>query len=71
VGGIYYREMDEGRDKTFVRTWILSVYRYYVYRSKISKVIPSIRGMEFEINNLEYILSRGKYRGVLEQIYHV
>jgi hypothetical protein len=49
-----------GRDKTFVRTWILSVYRYYIYRSKISKVIPSIRGMEYEISNLNHILNRGK-----------
>jgi hypothetical protein len=58
-----------GRDKTLVRTWILSVYRYYIYRSKISKVLPSIRGLGYEINNLQYILNRGKYRGVLKQIY--
>jgi hypothetical protein len=61
--------MGGGRDKTLVRTWILSVYRYYIYRSKISKVIPSIRGVEFEVSNLKYVLNRGKYRGVLEKIY--
>jgi hypothetical protein len=59
-----------GRDKTLVRTWILSVYRFYIYRSKISKVLPSIRGLEYEVNNLQYILNRGKYRGVLEKIYN-
>jgi hypothetical protein len=60
-----------GRDKTLVRTWILSVYRYYIYRSKISKVIPGIRGLEYEVSNLKCILNRGKYRGVLEKIYQV
>jgi hypothetical protein len=58
-----------GRDKTIVRTWILSAYRYYIYRSKISKVLPSIRGLGYEVNNLQHILNRGKYRGVLEKIY--
>jgi hypothetical protein len=71
MGRIYHREMDGGgRDKTLVRTWILSVYRFYIYRSKISKVLPSIRGLEYEVNNLQYILNRGKYRGVLEKIYN-
>jgi hypothetical protein len=60
-----------GRDRTLVRTWILTVYRYYIYRCKISKVLPNIRGLRYEINNLQYVLNRGKYRGVIEKIYRL